>query len=458
MYCVRHVHINKHDPAFIWCDQIAHLANNLYNAALFRERQLITVSKKELSEAHEHELEVLEELDFAENIRKDRWHISPCGMISYKDLVFLMNATQNPDYFAIGLPRQTAEAVLKQVVHDLKSYYAALREYRKKPDKFTGKPRMPHYSRRQGCASFNLTNQDTVIKVNRKGNYYAKLPLTKITIPLGKHVPGRLKEVHVMPANGVFVMDFVLDTGEEAPAVTKHPKRIAAIDLGVDNLMAVTNNIGVPSLLYNGKPLKSINQYYNKCIANMVSEATRHTTDKYVPSPGYLKVTRNRNNQVDDYLLKTGKHFMMWCVENRIDTIVAGSTPFWKQSVNLGRITNQSFVQIPFARLKNILKYMAERCGILYLEQEESYTSKASFPDSDEIPVYGEESAEQMCFSGKRVKRGLYCSADGTKINADLNGSANIMRKCLPDAFDHACALDFINIQVIKHPDIALRS
>ena len=152
--------------------------------------------------------------------------------------------------------------------------------------------------------------------------------------------------------------------------------------------------------------------------------------------------------------LLQGKSLILWCVENRIDTIVIGSNPGWKQKAALGKETNQKFVQIPFDRLKQILKYQGERNGLRILEQGEAYTSKASFMDQDEIPDIGEEAS----FSGTRIGRGLYRTKNGERINSDLNGSANILRKAFPDGFSGRSVPDFKNIVVIKHPDEMLKN
>lgn len=140
---------------------------------------------------------------------------------------------------------------------------------------------------------------------------------------------------------------------------------------------------------------------------------------------------------------------MQWCVENRIDTIVLGKNADWKRKSNMGKRNNQNFVQIPHAKLYDVITYLAERYGIDVIAQEESYTSKASFLDRDEIPVYGKTDSPK--FSGRRVRRGLYRASDGRTVNADLNGSAKILRKCFPLTFSENP--DFNQIIVIRHPD-----
>jgi len=167
-----------------------------------------------------------------------------------------------------------------------------------------------------------------------------------------------LEEVHVTPMNGKYQISFVFDDQNTVPELlTEVPERIVAIDFGIDNFMAVTNNCGLDCLLYKGGVIKSANRLYNKRIAAIMSEQTKGKTAKFVPTPEYYNVTQRRNNTVNDFMLQTGKHFISWCVDNRIDTIVLGDNPFWKQKINIGHKNNQKFVQIPFDRMKKNLEY-----------------------------------------------------------------------------------------------------
>lgn len=454
MYRTRNVMVTDSD-LFDWCDTVAHKANNLYNAALFRIRQCMTSRKKEMSEWSLNELEVLSEIDCMNRTlvsggKKPR-RVSESGFLSYTFLDDLMKHTDNPDYNCPELPKQSAQNVLKHAVRDMTSFFEAMKAYQKDSSRFTGKPELPHYRHKQGVCSFDVTNQDCVIRQNAKGHYVAKLPKTKCVVSLGREVPGILKEVHVTPVNGNYRISFVFDDQKPVPKLlTEKPERIASIDFGIDNFMAVANNCELNCLLYKGGVIKSANHRYNKRITAIMSEQTKGGTDKFIPTEAYYDVTMRRNNTINDFMLQTGKHFITWCVENRIDTIVMGDNPFWKQEVNIGHKNNQKFVQIPFDRMKEILAYQAERNGIRILRQEESYTSKASFLDKDFIPVHGMN--DDSCnFSGKRIYRGLYRTDRGEIINADLNGSANIMRKCIAESFAHA-ALRHEQIVVIKHP------
>jgi putative transposase len=154
---------------------------------------------------------------------------------------------------------------------------------------------------------------------------------------------------------------------------------------------------------------------------------------------------------------KVAKRIIDWCLLNQIDTIVIGSNQHWKQDVNLGRKNNQTFADIPFDKFKQIIKYQCERYGLNYILADESYTSKASFLDNDDIPNYDNNNHCKYSFSGHRGQRGnckYYISKDGTVINADLNGSANILRKAIPTAFNNGITPDFSNTLIYKHPDM----
>ncbi len=458
MYYSRNVFILSDHPAYDYLSHISHCANDLYNAALFRERQLMSSSRKEVEDYSENEREIRNEFEQAVPRMKRVRAIPKSGFVSYAFLEEEMRVTRNPDYYAEGLPVQTAQSVIRHVCNNLRSFFEAQRTYTRDPSKFTARPQLPGYKHKGGLSSFDITNQDCVIRQNKKGHYAAKLPLTKETISLGKDIPGILKEVHVTPVNGRFQVSFVFDDGAaEPPCLNEKPERITAIDLGVDNLMAVTNNCGLENLLYKGGVIKSVNHNYNKRVADIVSKQTKGGTDKFIPTEEYNRVTNRRNDRIKDQLLKTGKHFITWCVENRIDTIVIGKNRFWKQGINIGKANNQKFVQIPFEQLRNILVWQASRHGIRVVEQEESYTSKASFTDNDEIPEYSEGENPSCVFKGKRVKRGLYQTGDGTLINADLNGAANILRKAFPGAFNTGIDPDFQNIRVIRHAEYEQR-
>ncbi|MDY7003604.1 MAG: transposase [Cyanobacteriota bacterium] len=174
----------------------------------------------------------------------------------------------------------------------------------------------------------------------------------------------------------------------------------------------------------DGRKLKSINQWYNK--ENSRIQSIKDKQGRKGLTKKQVRITVNRHNQVRDYLNKAARYLINWCRENQISTIVIGVNPGIKQSINLGKKTNQKFVQIPHHSFRLKLKAMCDRYGLTYLEQEESYTSKASFLDGDKIPVYNADNPSKYSFSGQRIQRGLYKTKQGKLINADCNGAANI--------------------------------
>lgn len=197
--------------------------------------------------------------------------------------------------------------------------------------------------------------------------------------------------------------------------------------------------------------MKSANQWYNKKMAQIQSEKTIGTTNKFVMTPEAHKLCVKRENQMSDFMHKVAKQIITWCQEHNIGTIVIGVNKMQKQRIDMKKKNNQEYVEIPFTKLRQYIGYLAERSGINVVEREESYTSQASFSDMDYIPTYGVDDAKAN-FSGKWMNR-LYKDSEGNMINSDLNGSANIMRKERPDVFNERPKPDFNKVQVIWHPD-----
>lgn len=489
------VQVSSGDQLYDYASTVTSLANNLSNAVRFRQRQALTASGKDPESWSLLEKDAMAE--FAKwlpdmnriakanyiNSKKNKNSAANSGdkskgsfksfampekgkwFLSAGFLEYLMRCSENPDYCAAQISKQTAEHIVSSCVKDMLSFTRACKAYAKNPDAFTGKPKLPGYKRKGGHCTCVITNQDAKLEA-ADGMWKLKLPKVKERLSCGLAVSGaKLKEVKIVPSNGVYIFHVILSVEKTVPD-TKEPDRIASIDMGVENFMAVTNNCGLPCVLYKGGTIKSINQFYNKEIAKIVSAQTKETNAKFVPTSKSMKITLRRNNCINDNLHKYAKHLINWCVGNGVDTLVIGVNQFWKQEINLGKINNQNFVQIPFFRMRNILQYLCEENGINYVEHEESYTSKASFLDNDNIPVYNGEDHNYQ-FSGKRRPtrykgmykkdgfRGLYKSKDGTIINADLNGSANILRKAFPDAFsrsDHQIP-DFENVLIVRHPN-----
>ncbi len=232
-----------------------------------------------------------------------------------------------------------------------------------------------------------------------------------------------IKQVRIVPRKDYYVAEVIYIAKAQQAAVDS--SLIAAIDLGLDNLATLTSNKpGFVPLLVNGRSLKSINQFYNKRKAELQSKLP----GKRETSPLLQRITNQRTRRIDHYLHTASRRIVNRLVRERIGTLVVGRNPEWKQAINIGKRNNQVFVQIPHARFFQMLKYKCELVGIKILEQEKSYTSKTSFLDLEPI-------RKHEIYLGRRIKRGLFRSANKTKINADVNGSYNILRKAFPAAF-----------------------
>ena len=197
--------------------------------------------------------------------------------------------------------------------------------------------------------------------------------------------------------------------------------------MGINNLVTAVSSKG-KSFIIDGRRLKSINQWYNKENARLQSIKDKQRFGKKNTNRQNT-ITRNRNNKVNDYMSKVARKIINYCILNDIGTLVVGYNETFQRNANIGKKNNQTFLNIPYGKLRDKLEYLCELNGITYIKQEESYTSKASFFDMDEIPVYNDDNPKMYVFSGKRIYRGMYQCADGKLINADVNGALNILRK-----------------------------
>ncbi|MBG1271713.1 RNA-guided endonuclease InsQ/TnpB family protein [Nostoc sp. WHI] len=336
---------------------------------------------------------------------------------------------QNENYKA--LPAKVAQLVLKQNADAWIAYYKALSAYKIDPTKFTGKPRPPSYVDDKNLVKFN--NQ--AIGKREFGNGCIVPSMSPIRIPVK---PGLkfddLCEVRVIPKTGCFVIEVVYEIPELSDYNCRlNPGLNAAIDIGLDNLATIVfNDLEIQPIIVNGKPLKSVNQFYNKQIAKFRG---------FLPngkgkSRRIANIVRNRNQFVDSYLHQSTKMIVDKLLSLGVNHVSIGKNEQWKTHLNLGKRTNQNFTQIPHARFTLILTYKLEQVGITVKVGEESYTSKGSFIDWDIIPTFDRNNKVKHIFSGRRVKRAWYVSKSGLKIHADVNASFNIGRKSNPEGFD----------------------
>ncbi len=318
------------------------------------------------------------------------------------------------------LPAQTAQWTIKKVKESWTSFFGALRSYKKNPELFNGVPKPPKYKHRNGEFMLIFTNQQCYIE-----NGILKFP--KI---MNLEVETRLddidlREVRIIP-NGVGYNVEIVYSKEIDALSDLNPKRILGIDVGVRNIITIGNNISEKGIAVRGGVLKSINQYFNKELARLKSVNDKQGNKENTKRINKLYMVRNR--KIRDVMHKISNAVIAYAITNEIDTIVIGHNNGWKQSVDIGKKNNQNFVQIPFNMLINQIYYKGKEYGINVVKQEESYTSKCSFLDSEEIDKH-------KIYSGKRIKRGIFRSANGTLIHADLNASYNIIKKAIPEAF-----------------------
>ena len=369
------------DERFDLIKNLCHLSKNLYNASLYDVRQYYFETKSYRT-----------------------WQS--------QKVIFTQN--NNPDYYA--LQSHVAGEVLMQVGRQFIGFFN---------NKSNKKKRIPKYKDKNGYniatfpkkaiskqVDFDKTKQIYIYTLCKR-SYNLKIKSTKSNIKMIKFVYDEVNDL--IKCYKIYE--------PEAPKLKKDNSRYFSIDPGLNNIVSIYNNIGIRPLLYNGRPIKSINQYYNKTNAKLQSDLPTN-----IKSSKRLKqLSFKRNNKIDYEMHKISTHIINEAVRNNISKIIIGNNVGWKNEINLGRRNNQNFVNIPHAKLFNQLLYKGLLNGIEVIFTEESYTSKASFFDKDELPIYSQ--SDNHKFSGRRISRGLYKDSKGNLWNADLNGGGNIMRK-----------------------------
>uniref|UniRef100_UPI00403FB61E RNA-guided endonuclease InsQ/TnpB family protein n=1 Tax=Oceanobacillus sp. FSL W7-1281 TaxID=2921698 RepID=UPI00403FB61E len=355
--------------------------------------------------------------------------------VDYNFLDALFKSMAQEDYRS--LPTQSSQGVMKTVFQNWKAFYGSLREYKTNPSKFKARPKIPGY-RRKKEKEVLFSNQDCVIKENK----FLKFPKTKERLNIGKlgFTEGRLKQVRLIPKYGHYMVELIFQMPSEQE-MKASKKRYVSVDLGMDNLATIVTNTGRKPVIVKGKNIKSINQRYNQLKAHYygILRQGKNTNEGLFTSKRLEKINYKRFNQIKDLFHKASYQIEKIALEEDIDTIIIGQNKAWKQHAKMGKRNNQSFTTIPHRLLMQMIEYKAQRHGINVIVTEESYTSKASFLDRDEIPVYGEKISKKS-FSGKRIKRGLYQSKHGVMVNADVNGAGNIMKKVFREAFEEPFA------------------
>ncbi len=335
------------------------------------------------------------------------------------------------------LPAAISQRTIQIVGDNWRSFAAAKADWKKNPDKYLEMPRPPKYVKWAKtvyipCSSFRIENNKIIFAKN--------LNLDPVSLEKGKFTDQKfnpkasekvVNEIRIVPTGSGFRFEIVYDKhklnqskllSDNTRSVLLDKSSFLSLDLGLNRFAAlVSNKAGFVPLLINGGELKRINQWYNKRCAELRSLG-KH---KHIAA-----VSAKRNRRIKDKLHRFSRYIVNLCLKEDIGTVIVGKNKLWKQDINIGKRNNQNFVNLPHAMFISILSYKLREIGVRIIEQEESYTSKASFVDNDEIPTFDKnEPNKKYEFSGKRYKRGLYRTKEGLIIHADINGSGNISRK-----------------------------
>jgi len=329
---------------------------------------------------------------------------------------------------AQSLPSTPAQQTLLSVLEAFKSFKKLREKYLKEELHF--KPKIPDYLKGNKLFKVAYPNSGGQKPKLIDGQLRFSLGLTvrrwfglsDLKLPMPSNFDySRVKEFTILPKNGAFYLELSYNIDQESHDLDIN--EALSIDLGTaDNLAACVDTLG-NSFLIDSRVMKAMNQLWNKKVSTRKEGKPEAYWDSWLD-----RVTRKRNHQIRDGTNKAAKLIIDHCLKYGIGTLVIGWNDGFKANADLGNLNNQKFVQMPLAKLKDRLKQLCELHGIRYQETEESYTSKASYLDGDSLPKYGEKPAGWKA-SGKRVQRGLYRSAHGFVVNADLNGAANILRK-----------------------------
>ena len=376
------------------CDYLALQSKHLYNAATYIQRQYFFETKK------------------------------------YYNSIDIYHQTKNLEAYRY-LPTKVSKQIVRRVSEAWNSWLAALKDWSKHQGKYLGQPKMPGYKHKERGRNVVIYPIDAISKpALTKGS----VKLSQSNIQLQTKAKD-VDQIRIVPKLNHYVIEVVYTVNESVKSTGKYS---AGVDLGLNNLMATTSNHpGVKPLLINGRPLKSINQFFNKRVRLAQSiEAWRQVKE----------LNSKRDRRIDNYLHTVSRRVIDWCQLNDIGQLIIGNNSGWKQDINIGKKNNQQFTKIPHAKLINLLTYKTKLAGIDVVITEESYTSKASALDGDKLPVYKEKSDNKPVFSGKRIQRGLYKTSSGKTINADTNGSLNIARKVIPNFMNGLEGLPFIPV------------
>lgn len=373
----RHI-IDKNNVNYKNCIEICHLSKNLYNYVNFILRQSFFETKRLPSEY---------------------------------DITNLLAKNNQQDFRA--LPSNVSQQTVKLVFKAWKSFFKALKSYRKDKSRFTSNPKLPKYKSKNGLYVCAFTYNNARLKDN-------KINFVKNILKPIKTKVSRVKQVRIAPNSSCFIVEIVYE--KDIKETLKTSGSIASIDLGLNNFITCIDNLGNYPFIINGKGLKSYNQFFNKKKAKLQSllPLKRYSSNKI------KQLEFNRYKFISNFMHQASKMLLNILLERKIETLVIGYNKELKQNINLGKKVNQSFVQIPYTSFLQKILYKCEEHGIAVILTEESYTSKIDH-------LANEPLSKRDLYLGKRIYRGLFKSSVGKILNADVNGALGIMRKVFPE-------------------------
>lgn len=442
--------ISRNHKWFKEIDQYCFKCKNLYNTIIYINRQ-IYLNKSHLLD---------KESRFNGLTSLPRTKVFNGEIISPKELRKWISVGRLEQYYA--LPTQVAKEVLMKCYRDWKSFSQSSFKYIKDKLGYTGKPKPPNYKKSNSntnqarvLAEFYLTS-NSISKVRLKNGI---VKLTGLSFGITSIYASKVDYVRIVPRFGRYVIELSYDSRDAIPRNAKTGKKVpykptykakngrsASIDLGVNNLATVAFNTGDRPIIINGKPIKSINRYFNKKLAQLRSESsnTYHWVEKENGDKFKAKVYDTRKleqaslkrwNRINDYFHKSTTALVNHLASIEVTQLTIGYNNGWKQEINIGKKNNQKFVSIPFRNFIGMLTYKCQLLGIEVVKHEESYTSKCSFLDLE--PVIKHDN-----YKGYRAKRGLFKSKKYGLINADVNAAYNIGRK-QDECFVHKSAKSY---------------
>lgn len=372
----------------MFCD-FAHKSKNLYNHANYLVRE--------------------------EFIKNNKW-------LRYGELDKMLRTDLEFDDYKQMPTAQSAQQTLRLLEKDWKSFFVAIKDWTKNKDKYLSRPKLPKYKEKNGKHILILTNQE--VKLKEDILYFPKkfcgFTLKSRFVKLDNFVS--FQQVRFIPSYNSFTIELVYKI--EVPNETLNNNgRYLSVDIGLDNLATIVNNVGLKPIVINGKGLKSINKYYNKKISHYRKVSKRMNDNDYTKRMANL--TNKRNRKIDDFMHKASCYLINYAISNNFNTIVIGNNKNWKQKSSMNKQVNQTFVGIPHMRFIEMVQYKAQNVGLNVILTEESYTSGTSFLDE-------EKPTKTNYDKTRRVERGLFISNQGIKINADVNGAYQIMKKVFP--------------------------